>query len=430
MMPKEESETVEFKESLSKISEILKTICAFANKRGGKVYIGVSDNGRIIGVEIGRRTIEKISEVITKEIRPGLPVKIRKILVEGKEILEIDVPEGELKPYFYNGIAYKRVGKSNLRMDPQEVELLIIKRYSSKVTFDSEPIDVDLDEIDEKKLRKFVEKIGREWKGIKKTLESLGLVKNGKITKAAVLLFGRNPSVIFPQNYFKCVKVDEFGEIVEFENFGGDLFEIVESVYNFALKNMPKRIKIEGLERKVEYFVPEPAIREAIINAVVHRDYRIISFSYLRIEPDKVIVKNPGILPEGLKVEDLYREHSSRPRNPLIANVFFLGGYIEAWGSGTIKMIRECSKRGLSLPKFEERGGFFYVIFDLKEKVIKERERKVLEYIGKKGEVKTPEIAKLLGVSQRTALRILEKLVKLRYIIKVGEKRGRVYKLP
>ncbi len=429
VIPKEESERVEFKESLAKISEILKTICAFANKEGGEIYIGISDDGRIVGVRVGKRTLEKLAEEITKEIRPGISVKIEKVVAGGKELLKIIVPEGDLKPYFYKGVAYKRVGKSNLRMDPQEVELLIIKRYTSKITFDSEPTDVGLEEIDEGKLRSFVERLGRKWKGKVDALKNLGLMRKNNLLKAAVLLFGKNPSVFFPQNYFKCVKVDEFGEILEFENFGGDLFEIVENVYNFALKNMPKRVRIEGLKREIEYFVPKSAIREAIVNAVVHRDYRVMSFSYLRIEPDRIVVKNPGVLPEGLDVRDLYREHSSIPRNPLIANIFFLAGYIEAWGSGTLRMIRDCIRSGLSLPKFEEKGGFFYVIFDLKEKVLGEREKKILDYLSKKGTVKTSEVAEFLGVSSRTALRILNKLADLGYIIRAGSKKGRIYRI-
>ncbi len=425
IISKGESERVEFKESLAEIKEILQTIVAFANSKGGIILIGVKDNGEIKGVNIGKNTIENLANEIARNIEPKILPSINVVDTNKGKVISIKVDESERKPLFFKGVAYKRIGKSNQKMGATEIELLILKRHSRNLTFDMEKINAKVDEINVKFLRRVLRKMGKKFKGIKKSLADLGLLRDGKLTNAAILLFGKDPVKFFPFLYFKCMKVNSLGEIEAIKDISGNVIDMIEETYEFAKKNLPKKYVIEDLKGKFVFRIPLEAIREAIINAVLHRDYTFPSFCYLKIDDEKVEISNPGILPEPLKISDLYKEgHRSILRNPLIGRILKELGYIESWGTGTYKIVMLCTKEGVDV-RFEEEKGFFKVVF--RYEVSDKEELEVMKLIVKLGKVTTKDVSRYLNCSERTARRILYSLWKQRKIKRHGKRKGTYY---
>jgi ATP-dependent DNA helicase RecG len=203
----------------------------------------------------------------------------------------------------------------------------------------------------------------------------------------------------------------------------GNLFIMFEQVIDFLKsKYLLSPISYQGMQRVETLEIPDKAIREAVLNALIHKDYTSPTAISLRVYDPTVSVWNDGEL-ENLSIEDLSREHDSYQRNPLIADIFYRAGYIEAWGRGTLTIIEETVKSGLSKPTFQSRQGGLEVIFqretmqlsdkiDVKSDVqISERQQKAVEYVKKNGSISNKIYQELTGVSKRTATNDLTELV-------------------
>jgi len=222
MIKKGESETVEFKQSLAEASEIIETVCAFANTKGGTIIVGVNDKGEIKGVSIGKRTIEDLVLKIANSTEPRIFPEVEIVEIRKKELIVIKVSERRDKPVFAFGVAYKRVGKNNLKMDRDEI--LELLRKFAEINFEDQEI-CNVDEIDEDILKRFIEQ-AKERRRIKTepsaVLENLGMIKDGKITVAGLLCFGRNPQKYLPYAVIKMGKFIE-GKIVYEKEIKGNL---------------------------------------------------------------------------------------------------------------------------------------------------------------------------------------------------------------
>ena len=414
-----ENEKLEFKAGVD-LNGIAETVCAFSNTAGGKILVGVSNSGKVIGVAIGRSTIERIVNHVYNCVDPKPIFDVKVDSIENKVVLILTVEEGPNKPYFFKGKCIVRKGSVNKVLSRDEIVNLLIE----KITFDSLEYKGKV-EIDSELLLLFIKrlKIKRRMKvyfnNAEKILSRLSL-KNKYYRNAAILLFSPACSKIFPQ---AVIKVGKFRDnMLEDEVLiEGPLIKQVEEALEYIIRNIEKRIKIIGLERVEEYEYPIEAIREAIVNAVVHRDYRINSPSFIRIFEDKIEVFNPGGLPPQLTVEDLKKDHPSIPRNPKVARIFYLYGYMEEWGVGTLQMIRACRERGLPDPEFKVEKGFFKVILKSRKYVFRElnlTERKLYDYIRNREVVTLRECINFIGKSERTVHRYLKKLQKLGLISK------------
>ena len=426
-----EGERLEFKRSLSESREILETICAFANAKGGLILIGVDDNGEPVGVEVGRRTLENLENRIHSHIDPHIYPRIRVKAIQDKTIVAVEVPEGTNKPYFYKGRAYLRIGRSNRLLGRNGIERLM----EARPTFDSLP-STEGAEIDENLVVELVERardrrgMKVKFEGVTQTLKKLRLLRKGKLTNAAILLFSPDATSIFPQAAIKAAYI-RGGKIEDETLIEGPILRQVEEAMDFVKKHIRKSYIVTELERKEVWEYPLEAVREAIVNATIHRDYRSTSTTRLKITEKGITVENPGELPPPLKPSDLKKEHPSIPRNPRIARTFYYWGYFEEWGSGTLRMIEQCRKAGLPDPEFTQKLGFFQVaIWNRKkyEEELTETERKVLEIIRIKGETTRREIQKYIDVSERTVRRALKKLESLGLIRKTGKGKNTKYK--
>jgi ATP-dependent DNA helicase RecG len=440
-----ESQNIEFKDSLSLKREIGETVSAFSNTNGGTILIGVSDFGEIIGIEVGKMTLEDLANYMKMHTDPQIYPEINLCPVGDKNIIEVKVKENEEKPVFFKNHAFKRVSRTNQRISTSEMRRLA-KEERKRLSFDEQICEeASLEDIDEEKVRNFFKKARYERRldldpdiSAKETLEKLGMLKEEKITNAAILLFGKNPQKYFLQAETRCARFKGTKplEFIDMKVFKGNIIDQREDALEFVKEHIKLQAKIVGTERVERWEYPIEAIREAISNAICHRDYKIKSNVQVRIFDDRIEIWGCGLLPEPLTPEDLKKKHRSILRNPLIGKSFFLIKFIEEWGTGTNRIIEWCLKYGLPEPIFEEASGSIvvtlkkYKISDEDLEKLNERQRKAVEYLLKHKRITNKEYREINPyITDRTALTDLNDLVKKDIIAAKGEKKYRHYTL-
>ena len=433
ILKKGESDKIEFKSSLGEWRDILETICAFSNTKGGLIIIGVDDKGNVLGVDIGRKSLERLENDIHQFIDPKVYPEISIKAYDNKLLIVISVEEGFNKPYFFRGRAFKRIGRSNRILSRDEIEKMLREKF---VTFDSLQFKRKFD-IDEELVKEVIYR-ARMYRGMKiryddlcSALLHLGVYDGKNFNNAAVLLFS-DPSIYFPQ---ACIKIGFFrkDEIVDERLIAGSILKQVDEALDFLKKYMYKGFEIQGVKRIEKWEYPLEAVREAIVNAVIHRDYFSTAPIFIRMDEYSIVVENPGTLPLQISIEDLKRTHPSIPRNPIIAKIFFYWGYFEEWGRGTLMMIKKCIENGLPEPEFIEEKGFFKVVLKNRKYIIKtynENMVKTLELIKARKELYLQDLIKILGFSEKTVRNYINMFVDHGLIekIKVGRRIKIIYK--
>ncbi|QDA30606.1 DeoR family transcriptional regulator [Thermococcus indicus] len=420
-----ENEEIEFKENFD-FNGILETAVAFANKRGGVILVGVRNNGAVVGVQIGRETLRDWANRISQNTDPPVIPELEVEEVNGKKVLCIKIDEYPVKPVMFRGRAYLRAGSSNKRLNAREIAELYYR--SIRHSWDYITVNAGLDEVDFGVVGKFVEAAksrGRlnvpDGEDLETVLEKLELVRDGEPTRALILLFGNDPQKYFPH---AVVRIARFrgSEIEDDITIDGNLVNQVDEALKFIRKHINVRFRIGGKAQREEVWdYPPEALREAVINAVAHRDYAEPDEVQIKILDDRIIFWNPGKLPFELKVEDLYKPHPSKPRNKLIAKVFYYSGHIEKWGSGIGRILRALGEYNLPEPRFEEVFGGFQVTFyrdvytedHLRNLGLNDRQIRAVLYVKEKGSITNKEYQELFKVSRQTATRDLGSLVKL-----------------
>jgi ATP-dependent DNA helicase RecG len=309
-------------------------------------------------------------------------------------------------------------------MSPRKLQVLLL---GSK-TWDSLTSEFPLEQINPEAIRRFVRlAVGKNRltdvsldEPPEVILEKLELMVDGKLTNGAILLFGNNP-----QRHFTnlCVRIGRFKTettIIDDKWVKGNLFQQFDETLNIVKQHIGVRYVIKEIEREDIWDYPLPALREAVLNALIHRDYfNIANFTTIKVYDDHIWFSNPGGLPEGITVEQLKRPHQSYLRNPLIAKVFYLAGYIEQYGSGTVRMVEWMKEAGLPEPEYKEELGGFSVYFykdiyteeNLRKLGLNERQIKAVMYVKERGRITNVEYKTNFNVSRATATRDLSNLV-------------------
>ena len=374
-----ESEKIELKKSTAELKQALIDLCAFANSGTGTVYFGISDNGKVIGQEITDNTFKRVSTTILSLIEPRLYPNIYVDKIDGRDVLIVEVKNSPEKPYFYKGRAYKRIGTTDAYLSRYEIEKYLYERENPAYRFDKTIIKEYKKGIAVNTLKWFLEKAKEERnlpvepnESRNVVLSKLGLLTQDKLNFAGLMAFGKEIQGYFPDTIVKCALfegIDKTGRILDYTEIKNNIFSQIDYAENFILRNIRKSawINPQTGRREERYELPYLAIREAIANAVAHRDYRVPSHIDVAIFDDRVEVWSPGELPLGIKIKDLFRKHVSVLRNPAIAEVLFLAGYIERWGTGIDKMNKLMQDYGLSIPEYDEISGNFVVTFKRKE---------------------------------------------------------------
>lgn len=443
LLEDDEKENVEFKSSLSLYNDIVTAISSFSNKRGGTILVGVNDDRDVIGVGIGSNTLENLANDIRRDTDPPVFPYIDYSEVDGKTVIAIEVSENPNKPVFFRDKAYIRVGRSNQRLSSAEIRSLITNE-NNVTSWDQQVLeDATYGNIDKKRLINFLKEAQSRRNldldpkmPIEEALDRLNLLKNGKLTNAAILLFGSKPQRFVLQATTKCAKFsgiepEKFDDVHVFE---GTIIDQRNDALRFVEKYTKRSADIEGSDRVEEFEYPLEAIREALSNALCHRDYRINCNVQLRIFDDRIEIWGCGPLPQPLTVDDLKINHNSIPRNPLIADCFFKTGFIEQWGTGTERIISSCLENGLPEPEFEIKSGNLVVTINKFKFVdfkgqLNERQNKALDYIKINGKITNREYREINNVKRSMTITELKDLVEKRLITPQGKGAATYYVL-
>ncbi|MEA3493479.1 MAG: helix-turn-helix domain-containing protein [Candidatus Margulisiibacteriota bacterium] len=425
---------VEFKESPNHID---RTMVAFANAEGGKIYIGVNDRKKIVGLNITNALCSQIQD-IARHCDPHVNISLESF----KNILIVEVKEGTSKPYKCKDGFFMRIGPNSQKMSRNEIIDLIVKE--GRVFFDdrSNAVCEVKKNFDPAALKRFL-----SLAGVRTDLPYVDIFLNlGVAEKQGNKIFFKNGGILFfakePQKYLRhanmtCVafKDKEGVAALDRKDLSGNLLDIVSQAESFVERNTRTGFRIKGFRRENLPDYPIEAIREGFVNALMHRDYFEKGANVLlKIFPDKIVIDNPGGLVKGITVRDLGKK--SRTRNPLIADLFYRVNLAERIGSGIKRMSDLMREHGLSKPKIEVTEGFFTIIFHgpkrpevaVPETVeLNERQNKALEYIKNTGQITRQEYEKINKVPERTANYDLKVMMKKGIVSKVGRARAAKY---
>lgn len=372
-----ESQTVEFKKSTGQLRRAAETLCGMLNGTGGRILIGVTPEGRILGQTVSDKTIREVAEELQKVEPPASISQVPISIGNNKTVLILEaIPNPEFRPYALDGRPYQRIGSTTSIMPQATYQRLLNERAHSHIRWENQAAaDYDTADLDSEEILRTVrlgiaasrlpESTGHT---IPDILERLRLLRDGRPNQASVVLFGSRFMPDYPQCQlrlarFRGVNKSEFLDQRQLE---GHAFHLLEEAMLFLRRHLPVAGRIiPGLfEREDEPLFPLEALREALVNAFCHRDYTIVGGAVsLAIYDDRLEIWSDGTLPFNLKPEDLKKEHTSRPRNPIIAQVFYLRGMIERWGRGTQKIVELCVKAGHPEPEFGEQAGSVWVQF-------------------------------------------------------------------
>lgn len=356
-----ESQNVEYKESWR--DEYLKWICGFANAQGGKLYVGINDNGDVCGVTDAKKLLEDIPNKIVSLL--GIVCDVNLLSKDGKEYVCIDVPPYKV-PIAYKGVYHYRSGSTKQELGGVALQDFLFRKMG--LTWDGASYtNATIDCIDPNAIAYFLRKAissGRlpaEFEGsdVRTVLENLDLfADDGKLKNAAILCFGKRPSRYFVSTEFKIGRFGARQSDLMFQDMvEGNLIQMADRVIDILKsKYLRNPIHYEGLLRVEELELPEKALREAILNAIIHRDYTGAQIQ-MRVWDDRIELWNDGELPFGQTIESLKQAHSSKPRNRCIANVFYKAGFIESWGRGIDKICDGFTAKGFEEPVFEHNSG-------------------------------------------------------------------------
>jgi len=416
-----EQQNIEYKSSWH--DDYLKWIGGFANAQGGVIYIGKDDIGNIIGLADYKNLMDEIPNKIKNNL--GITTEVNLLQDGDKNYIEIIVQPYSV-PISLRGRYYYRSGSVKQELTGVSLNEFLLKKAGQTWDDVIEP-RATFDDIDENTVKIFLrkaEEAGRlpEIEGLStpQLLEKLRLAKNGQLKRAAIVLFGKDPGAFYPNTFVKIGKFEDDEFTIRFQEMEeGNLIQVLDKVlrtldHKFLIRN----ISFEGMNRVEALEYPIPALREMLLNALVHRNY-MGAPTQIRVYDNKLSVWNHGILPEGITLDKLTKSHSSYPRNPILAEACFRGGYIDSWGSGIMKIVDSCKTAGLQTPTMEEDGGGFIVrLFkDIlsEEQLVKlglnERQVKAVFYVREKGRISNAEYQENFNVSKATSTRDMAELV-------------------
>ena len=373
-----ESETVEFKATTGTRRKATATVCAMLNQRGGHVLFGVTPAGKVAGQQVVDRTIEEVSAELQRIDPPAFPTIERVRAENGRDVLVVGVSPGPARPYMYQGRSYRRVGNTTVPMSGDEYNRMLFERMHSERRWENQPAtgwtvdDLDVAEVrstaaEAVRRGRLEEPLSRDPEEL---LRGLGLLRDGVLLRSAAVLFGSGERLEFemPQCLLRVARFKGIDrtEFLDNRQFNGNAFALLAAAERFLRDTLPIAGRIEPgrFERIDEPLYPPLATREALANALCHRDYAIGGGSVgVAVYDDRLEVTSSGVLHFGLTPEKLFAPHESLPWNPLIARTFYRRGVIEEWGRGTLKMAALSTAAGLPAPEIEDGGGCVTVRF-------------------------------------------------------------------
>ncbi len=436
-----ESKLIEFKVQLPKFEALIKTCIAFANAAGGRIIIGVDDKThKIVGIsDLDRAKVyDDFPNSLYDSVAPTLMAQIYEQNFDNKSVLIIEIPMSPRKPYFLkskgiNQGTYIRVGSSTRQATPEYIEDLT--REAQRISYDEETIHVNPDEILSHEL--LTQFIGS--RVTKKRLLAEHILKrkvanseNYAPTIAGILMFCETPDQYIPEAMIKCTRFRGISgrDILKTEDISGTLEYQAQTSLSILNQWLTFQFEMQGAKMQRKIFVPEEALREAILNALLHRKYSIPGAVKIAVYDNRVEIFSPGCFPGLVDLNNL-GDGTTYLRNATLVRLAYKLNLIETRGTG-IKLIYEsCRKAGLKKPEYHEEGDFVKVIFFFEpdHTAYADESDSILAFMQTQNEVNAKAIAEYLAVSHNTALRKLGILVKRNKIIKIGKGPAVRYKL-
>ena len=441
LITKGESETVEFKSAFDQAA--IETLAAFANTKGGHVLVGIADSGKILGVQLGKETIQKWLNQIKSITFPALVPDVASTTIEHKDIVIFMIDEFPIKPVSCRGKYLKRIGNANHQLTIHEISNLHMHSYQT--SWDYYPdIRHGLENISLEKVNKFIEISNRIrpypiLDDPMTVLKKFELLKEESITNGCHLLFATEDV------FLSTIEIGRFSSatlIKDSITIRADLFSEVDEALSFIRKHLSRSYIITGdKQREERWDYPLEALREIVVNMIVHRDYMVSSDSMIKIFNNRIEFFNPGRLMAGLSVERLVQgNYISAIRNKQIATLFKEAGIIEKYGSGIKRILESLRSYGLQYPLFEEiQNGFRVTVYKTTQKATQKATQKttqktttrdrILDLLRENGKITREEIALLLGKSKDTIKEHLSRLKSEGRVERIGSDRDGYWKV-
>ncbi|HEX2913964.1 MAG TPA: helix-turn-helix domain-containing protein [Chloroflexia bacterium] len=485
-----ESARLELKIAPPRPTELAERVCGLANASGGYIVIGVVDQTlEVKGIQDTSGALDNLLRAarLCQPTVPFNPPEPQIFVVEGKKVVVATIPANRGDLYQAGGIFWKRRGTHTIPLTLDEIAQAL--NNQGRLIWETQPVPrATLDDLDPAIIKTYLEKrpvrnkVGERFDQIEQLLLSMDCAVetrdeqgNKKVcpTNAGLLVFGYQPQRYIVQAEVACVL---YNDILGVEGYAdrriltGPLSRLIEDAEDFFQRNMRFAGRIEGFHRVEEPEFPFEALREAVVNALIHRDWSsrgetVRIFYY----PDRIEIHNPGQLLPGITVEDLETGQApSKLRNPIVANLLRDLGYVERLGSGVRLMINQMQRRGRPTPEFNDRGEVSVIFRQQSRQAVKntlvetpnpdntvtviqktvpavpsiekpsspaiavqmQRLEAAMQHVQQRGAITSGEYRALTGVSENTATRDLEELVKRGALKAVGERRGRYYTLP
>ncbi len=439
-----ENEHIEFKRSTSELKEGIISIVSILNKHGkGELYFGVKNDGTIVGLDITDKTLREISHAISSNIQPKIYPTIIKETYKGKDYIKVSF-SGNDKPYFAFGRVYLRVADEDRQLSPKEIERLILEKNIYRSKWDSKLSKHKISEVNESAISLFMNQLSKSGRIPNETddfmdvLRKLGLIDSDKLTYAAWYLFCDNQPIEWQVAVFKGKDKTSFMDIKP--PLKRNILYLLKKVIEYIKDKI--NWKVEFGEDMKRYEIPEipiAALREAIVNSLVHRDYNSPNPNEIAIFSDRIEIYNPGSFPEGLSPDDFIKgKERSHLRNPKIAETFYYMGYIDRWASGLQRIDKECRENGVKyffavldegfLVTFYRPNFYTNVYPNKKEKVrvkIRGKTRvKILKSIESDPFITISELAQIVGITKKGVEWHIARLKKEGIIRRVGSARN------
>lgn len=418
-----ENQNLEYKETWR--DEYLKWICGFANADGGRLYIGIDDSGHIVGIDKAKKLSEDIPNKIQDTLGIIADVNLLTDPSTQNEYIEI-VVEPYPYPINYRGQYHYRSGSTKQELKGQALNKFIIERTGKR--WDGIPIPrLSIADLSGEALRRFCRQAAKSNRvdaevlndSVEHLLHDLHLIDDttGLLKRAAVLLFHPDPEKYISGAYIKIGFFRTTDDDLAFhdEIHGPLMLQVDRAIDLLTTKYLTYAITYEGFTRQEKPAFPASALRETLLNAIVHKDYADAAPIQISVYPDHIVFWNAGQLPDNWTLENLLQKHPSRPYNPDIANALFRSGDIETWGRGFRKIIQSSLEQKQLPPQIDYHSGIMLTFYtdvhsQLSTEGLDENSIKIIQYVLQNGSITNTEVKQLLHVSKPTATRILQSL--------------------
>ena len=364
-----EGQNVEFRADCRDPKILGPIICGFLNaSAGGYIVCGINEMGEITGIRDKRTSPNDLERTLANDITPKTLISVQVQPLRGKDLLVIEVPAGKDLPYAFQDVIYIRDGTTTKKADIATIRDMVLRRQIEPERWERRFSDADIGgDIDDRELHSAIADVNKTGRfrfrnadSRTAVLEDLSLFRYGRLTNGGDVLFTKNPALRYPQirvraAQFSSGKTDDI--YPDAKSFEGPLVSLLEETFDFIQRNTPtsSSFKENSLKREDKNLYPSFAIREGLVNAFAHRDYSEFSGGVtVNIYPDRMEIENSGKFPEGVTPDKLATGHISVLRNPDIAHVLYLRGFMEKMGRGSVMIQKACTDHGLPLPQWSE----------------------------------------------------------------------------